>query len=219
MSKSSENHSRHLKKWNTERISEAVKSAETRTSGEIVPLITRSLDSYFEIDALGFLAGISLSSLILLFVPHSLHWELSIEKILLIQALSACAGLGLVKIPTLRRSLLGRQFLDSKLKQAVQSAFIELGVTETKERTGVLILIAEFEHRVAILADQGIHQKVPAGFWDDEVRALTQGIRENRSTEALCQVIQQIGDKLAASFPRRAEDRNELPDAPIHRNP
>ena len=41
--------------------------------------------------------------------------------------------------------------VSAKTKQA----FIELGVTETRDRSGVLILLSEAEHRVEILADRG----------------------------------------------------------------
>src|ERR1700747_872720 len=49
---------------------------------------------------------------------------------------------------------------------AAQKVFAHLKMNHTKERNGVLFYLAVRDKKFAIIGDQGIHQKVPEGFWD-----------------------------------------------------
>ena len=82
----------------------------------------------------------------------------------------------------------------------------------TRDETGVLILISLFERRVHVLADRGIHTKVPSQAWEEIVSRVTEGIRRGNACEALCAAIGRCADLLEEHFPRKADDSNELPD-------
>src|ERR1700754_4248145 len=44
----------------------------------------------------------------------------------------------------------------------------------TKDRNGVLVYVAMRDHQFAVLADQGIHEKVGQEFWNSEVELMKQ---------------------------------------------
>jgi putative membrane protein len=85
-------------------------------------------------------------------------------------------------------------------------------LTETRDRTGVLILISRFEHEISILADRGIHSKLPADFWKGLCDEFTGAVKKGEEVEGLCSVIRRVGAELSRHFPRTTDDRNELPD-------
>jgi len=98
---------------------------------------------------------------------------------------------------------------------AARSHFERLGMTQTKERNGVLILVAPESQRFAVLGDEGLDQFCGEGFWDEVVASMGGAFREGRFTEGLVAAVGRVGEVLAEHFPRRPGevDTNELPDA------
>lgn len=93
-----------------------------------------------------------------------------------------------------------------------QRIFRELGMDKTKDRNGILILLAVDRRQFAILGDEGINKVVSADFWDSE-RDLMQGyFRKGKFAEGIAAAIDQVGDKLKEFFPYQSDDVNELPD-------
>ena len=74
----------------------------------------------------------------------------------------------------------------------------------------MLLFISVFEHKVWLLADRGIHEKVPQAEWDALVAHVTRGIREGHRTDAICSAIETIGQRLESHFPVKPDDANEL---------
>ena len=76
-------------------------------------------------------------------------------------------------------------------------------------------MLALFEHRALILADSGIHRKVEEDEWQALVTALVDGIRAERTVDALVETIGRCGDLLEErGVARRADDVDELANAP-----
>ena len=97
-------------------------------------------------------------------------------------------------------------FLDAK------KAFQKLGMHRTKERSGVLIFIAWKSRSFAILGDEGIHQKVGDPFWNGTRDRMQEKFSEGKLTEGILAGVDAAGEVLKKYFPRRADDKNELPD-------
>jgi putative membrane protein len=98
-------------------------------------------------------------------------------------------------------------------------AFYEKGLYRTRHETGILIFISLIEHKVWILGDRGINERIDSHFWQNLASRLTQGLREGKSCEALCCVISGCGAELSRHFPRRADDLNELRDEILTERP
>lgn len=68
------------------------------------------------------------------------------------------------------------------------------GVVQARaQATGILILVSLLEHRVQVLADKGINDRVPPGTWDGLVNGIIDGIRTGRATDAICDAIARCG--------------------------
>jgi uncharacterized membrane protein len=97
-------------------------------------------------------------------------------------------------------------------QRLAERAFARMGMTATRGRNGLLLLIAPWRRRVVILADRGITDKVSSGLWSGTVEGLTGAFRQGRFTEGLVAALDQLGAALAADFPPLPGDANELPD-------
>ena len=99
-----------------------------------------------------------------------------------------------------------------------RAAFERLGLTATRDRNAVLFYVAVQDRKFAVLGDAGIDAKVPGGFWDDVAARVRGRFVEGRFGDGLAEGIELAGAQLAAHFPPRPDDVNELPDA-LSRDP
>jgi len=91
--------------------------------------------------------------------------------------------------------------------------FWGLKMDMTKDRNGVLVYIAMKDRQFAILADQGIHEKVGQAFWNQEVSVMKKHFSNALPADAIEAVIADVGQALRMHFPYdRSTDKNELPD-------
>ncbi len=205
-----------------ERVRAAVNAAEGKTSGEIVPYVVAASDSYegalWKGAALGALAGPLVWGVVLrtfdiwggpfaAFAGGMLSWAIP-------AALGA--GLGYVAaaaIGPLRRWLVSAEILDRRARRRAAVAFLEEEIFRTEERTGILIFLSLFEHRVVVMGDEGINRRVEPEEWQEIVDGIIAGIREQRSVEALIAAIGKCGTLLERrGVEIRPEDENELSD-------
>ncbi|MEG0011099.1 MAG: TPM domain-containing protein [Muribaculaceae bacterium] len=93
--------------------------------------------------------------------------------------------------------------------QRAIAVFNKLKMYETQQRNGVLIYIAYKSHHFAIIGDQGINEKVPAGFWDEEKEILAKHLASGDVAKGLCLIIKNIGENLKSYFPHFTNDVNE----------
>lgn len=100
-------------------------------------------------------------------------------------------------------------------KQQVLADFQEFGLINTRDKTGVLILILLKNHQVEVLDDKGINDRVGEGYWDQIVSVITDGFNHNKPYEGICRAVEKVGGLLAETFPRKPDDTNELSDEPI----
>ena len=96
------------------------------------------------------------------------------------------------------------------------AAFTEHGLHYTRDHTGILILVSLLEHRVEVLADRGINEKVPPGTWNEVVDIIVAGLKSRHAGDAFCKAVERCGEILATHFPRQADDRDELPNKLIN---
>lgn len=90
------------------------------------------------------------------------------------------------------------------------AAFQKLGMHNTALRNGVLIFVAVRDRQFAILADEGIHQKVPENFWDTVKEEMQGFFAQEKFSEGIIKGIEKAGAQLQQYFPVSNDDRNEL---------
>jgi uncharacterized membrane protein len=107
-----------------------------------------------------------------------------------------------------------RVHLASKVKgevlEAAVQTFGKLGMHKTELRNGILIFLVPSQKVFAIYGDQGINEKVPSNFWKEERDLLQQYFKEGQYVDGVCEVVQQVGEKLQTFFPIQPDDKNEL---------
>jgi uncharacterized membrane protein len=90
--------------------------------------------------------------------------------------------------------------------------FHRLGMHKTPERNAVLIFVAPRAHKFAIVGDKAIHEKCGAELWQRLVDRMHEHFRNEKFSHAIVDAIHEIGDALAAHFPRRSTSAGGLPD-------
>ena len=93
--------------------------------------------------------------------------------------------------------------------------FSRLGMQATRERNAVLVLVAPESQQFAVIGDEGVHQKCGDVFWRELAEAMAVPFKQADFTAGLLAGIGRAGVLLATHFPRRPDDRNELPDQVI----
>jgi len=106
---------------------------------------------------------------------------------------------------------LERKFRGDTMAHA-KEIFERLGMTNTKDRNGVLILLGIKTKRFVILGDKGIHERLSQAFWDQTVQVMSRYFKEDRFADGLIETIALIGDHLNRNFPYRRDAVDELPD-------
>jgi putative membrane protein len=190
------------------RIRQAVIDAESKTAGEIVPMLVTSSARYTEVELLGTITG--------LFIGMLVEWLWSdpwgSEYLNLWPVIGATAGFLLCRIPRIKRLLVAKNRIAEAVHTLALASFTEHGLHYTRDHTGILIVVSLLEHRVEVLADRGINAKVEAGTWQEIVTILTDGLKSKQAADAYCRAIKRCGEILAAHFPRQPDDKDELPN-------
>ena len=150
------------------RIIEAIRQAETRTSGEIYCVFTRASSGY-RVFPLAWAAVVAL--LMPLPLIYLTAWPAGVIYALQLAVfLGALYGLTRERI---RYWIVPRRTKRERAHQEALRQFAAHGLQHTQLRTGVLIFVSIAERYAEVLADAGIDQKVSPDVWDDVVATLT----------------------------------------------
>lgn len=201
-----------------ERIRQAVAQAEERTSGEIVPYIVSSSGSYPVAIWRGavLLALVALAGTLLFFQLHqgwSMSWLYAGWGVALITLVAGSLGALLgAFVPSIKRKLAGSE-LAQTVHLAAHEAFLQEEIFATRDRTGILLYVSLLEHRVEVVGDTGINQRVTVDDWADVITRVQMGVKNGKLTEGIVEALEMCGDLLHKSgLTIRADDTNELPD-------
>jgi len=187
----------------------AVKDVETRSAAEVVITFRGRSGTYLDADLV---AGILLGVFTLWFQLFS-PWEFSLPVILVGPVLAGALGAFLSsRAPNVRRLFTSRASRRERVRLASLAAFHEMGVAETRERTGVLVYVSRLERMAAVVADSGVRRRVAEGAWGDGVRTIEAAASGRDVGTAVAAAVRSLGDLLATGLPPRSDDVNELPD-------
>lgn len=191
-----------------QRLRAAIHDAESKTSGEIVTVIARASGSYYYYPTLWAALAAILSPFLFLWLPVSFAPLGIVELQLLAFVLLAL----LLRQPSIKMHLVPRSVQRDYCARRAREQFLAQNMHTTRERTGVLLYVSVAERHVELLADAGIHTRVPAGTWNTIVDEFTAQLKAGRIGGGFIAAVTAIGEHLAVHFPRPADDRNELPD-------
>lgn len=192
-----------------ERITRTIHDVESRTIGEVAVMVVDSSDRYHETEVVG---GILLGSFLALIVTF-LFFQSSIWSYIPLSFLFFFPSKYLFqKVPVLKATFIGVQRKEHTVRQRAVSAFYEKGLYKTRKNTGVLFFLSLLERKVWVLADKGIYKKIDQETLNRFATIVSQGIKDGRACDALCDAIRRSGELLIKHFPITPDDTNELPD-------
>lgn len=206
-----------------DRINKAVKDAESTTSGEIATAIIKESSDYafYElafsvvVGALYFV-GIIFGSTGIEQWLKSMFWNYNPIYLLMFTGFSLFGVIGITylitNIPAIDRLIIPKKIMNIKVNNRAVRHFIESGTCYTKDRTGILIFISKMERKVVLLADKGINDKISQDKWDDIVKNIVQGIKDDKVVDSISKGIKDCGIILTKEFPIEKDDVNELSD-------
>jgi putative membrane protein len=208
------------------RIANAVAAAERATSGEIRCVLAEGHDPV----RLGLIAGcaaliVPALALLIGFQPEAIAARLSGWE-----AGHAGASAGGLAVYVSAQALvfaavmlvggapLGRMLTPSPLRKALVhraalAQFEALGLTRTRDATGVLLYVNLAHRQAEVLADSGIYAKAPTQVWDEVVGLLLDGVRRGDAADGFARAATRTGEILSAYLPPRDDDANELSDS------
>lgn len=128
-----------------------------------------------------------------------------------LDAVAAAVGAAEARTAAEIRVHLDHRCLGDPMARAVE-VFERLGMPGTALRAGVLVYVAVGDRKLAVIGDAGIHARVGQAYWDGLVARIVGHLREDHPRDGLVDAVNEIGQSLAAHFPRRPDDRNELSD-------
>jgi len=190
-----------------QRIVQAIRAAEAKTSGELYCVIARDCGGYH-------LVPIAWAALLALAVPwpliHFTRW--SAGMIYLLQLATFIVAAVILSLPIIRYRIVPKRKLHGRAHIVAMQQFLAQGIHLTEKRTGVLIFASAAERYAEIVADAGINAKVSPGAWANAVSALVSGIKARRPGDGFVAAVELCGAELARNFPPGKLNPNELPD-------
>ncbi len=192
-----------------ERVHAAIRAAEQRTVGEILPVVVERSDPHPGAAWVCALATLVLGSTLLVTV---LPWD---DPPLLLLAQLGLGALGFAAaraLPDLAHVFVPAARADAVCAEQALLEFHANGLAETEAATGVLLFVSLLEHRVVVLGDSGIDAVVPAETWRRVTDVTLRAVARGDVAGGLVAGVEAAGDVLAEHFPWVEGDRNELPD-------
>ena len=183
----------------------AIAEAETRTAGEIFVVVARVSDDYRLVPILWatlLALAVPLPLLALTLLPATTIYLIQLGLFILLAVILSLPPLHILTVP---RAVQRARAHDRAVEQ-----FLAHGLQMTEARTGALIFVSLAERHAEIVADAGIAAKVPQATWDTAIAGLVAEIRAGRLGAGLATTVAAVGTVLAAHFPPRPDDRDEL---------
>lgn len=206
-----------------EDIKNAVKAAETKTTGEIAIAVIPESSSYAFWELFAAL-GISLALLASIFpLSGQIYawlgrlfwgpepWYLA-AFFVLVCAIAVALLYVFFNIPAIDNIIIPQTVKNHAVTSRAMRYFAESGVYCTKEHSGILIFVSYFEKEVRVIADKGISEKISQDLWNLIADELADSFSKGNSKEAFVNAVNRCGDLLAEYFPNHEENPDEIPD-------
>jgi putative membrane protein len=209
------------------RLSAVIAEAESRTSGEIFCVVARECSDYRVVPlawavclalvvppalTLTGLDPAALSSFGWRAAHAAVDWRASFIAYAVVQAVVLLLAWLVLSAPPIRRVLTPRWLKRDRVHRAALDQFLARGLHLTRERTGVLLFLAEAERQAEIVADEGIQSKVGADAWAGPVATLVRAAHTGHTADGIEAAVRDCGALLATHFPPRADDIDEVPN-------
>lgn len=170
--------------------------------------VRRLSDRYRDADTtMGCLSGFA-ALLLLLFLPQAFDTRLMPFDVVLAFFIGYAIS---TRSDLLRRLVTRAKVRHDRVETAAKAAFVTMGVSRTKARTGLLVYVSMLEKDVAIVADIGL-AAADAGAVIEATRTSLAEAVAARDFELFVTQLESLGPKLSPALPCGEDDVNELSD-------
>jgi putative membrane protein len=188
-----------------EAVEGAIRAAEAVTSAEIVVVVDRIAGSWR-----------SWAMVVALLLALAAPWPLieltqfATRTIFTLQLLTAAGLIALFMPQAARLRLVPPMLRRRKGHEAALREFTARNLSATRARNGMLIYVALAERYAEIVADAGIKAVVDDGVWKDAMERLIADVDRGALGNGLTEAVNAAARALAAPFPPRADDADEI---------
>lgn len=191
-----------------ERVLAAIAEAELRSAAEFAVAVAGTADRYLELRLLA-------PALLAILVPPLLlasglvvepFWLAALPGLLFL-AISAILIPDRITIPLVPSAL-----RESRARRLARTLFMDLGLTNPRDRAGVLLFIARAERQVEILAGAGVAERIDSKDWQKVVDGFVRAARNGPLETALTGAIEEATALLSATFPPDERNPDEVPN-------
>ena len=200
----------YLREEGLERIETAVRHAEKRTRGEIVPMVVRQSGGYGHAPLVW--TALALATVVTLgfsFTRDHLPWGSRAWMPLDLVALSLIGSL-LAKVPALQRLVTPKADRERAALLRAQTAFHAHGLDKTKGSSGILLFMSLHDRQAVVLADKAIADRVPHHAWDKICVMLLRGASQRDLANGYQAAIAESAKVLEKYFPAKSGGKDEL---------
>ncbi len=203
----------HLSDHDRRRLDARVAGTEKSTGTQIVLSVIQRSDSYVELPWKAFALGASVAGLVLLVLSWRFNaWYPDVPLLFMVVGMLSCGALLAllsVMMPRFAKWFLSDYRAEVEVEQYAQSLFLERQLFDTRNRSGILLLVSLFEHRVVILPDKGLDRLQEEDI-QNMIAAMTPLLKRQQIAAAFDAGLDYLSDKLAVTSPGAHDD--ELPN-------
>lgn len=195
-----------------DRIETLIADVESTSAVEVVVKFEKQASSYRDLDLFwGLLFAASLLS-VKIWSNHHFHPDWVLVNLVFLGVVGYFLS---SRIHGLRRLLLSKTRAEKGVQKSAYAAFTQLGVSQTRDRTGMLILVSRLERRLDFVIDSGLAERLHDDWWQKLRDKYGSADSDAKLLENLSNLLQELKAPLARHLPAAEDDVNELPDRPV----
>lgn len=194
-----------------EKIRAAVQNAERKTSGEFITVLARRSDSYFFIPIIYAALCVMVVLVPLIYIFSFINTRLILD----LQFLVFIVMYLIFQTESIKMKIVPKHMQNVRVFKLAMEQFLEQGVANTKDHSGVMFFVSMAERRVEIIADKGINEKVNKDAWQHIVDEFVENVRNDQMCPGFTTAIEKCGNLMAEHYPIQPDDKNELGDSLI----
>lgn len=169
-------------------LDKRIAETEKQTGAQIVLASVIRSDSYAEIPWKAFAVGASMASLVAIILDLFVlgwFWDVELFSVVVVLGFGAICALMTVIFPGIARLFLSTQRKETETKQYADALFLSRELFATENRSGVLLLVSQFERQVLILPDKGVRDLLSTEVLDDLISNMKVQLRRNELRQAM----------------------------------
>lgn len=195
----------HLNNLEKELISREIENLESKSSAELVAVITKSSDDY-KYEA-------TLASLIITFLISliSIYFDIDKSKLFELQIVSFFGFYFLFYFfKNILFYLLPKNYKYKKASNNATIEFFKLGLHLTQTQEAIMFYVSTDEKFVKIITDKNIKEKIDDSYWQKIVDDFLKDVKNKEFSNGYIKAIKSCNKILIEKFPIKSNDKNEL---------